>query len=451
MAIIGGAMVPHPPLIIPAVGRGGEAQIIKTTQAFEQVARQVAAWQPETVVITTPHSTMYQDYIQISGGEGARGDFGRFGAPQANYQVDYDQELVRELVGLTEAEGIPAGTEGARDPALDHGFLVPLHFLQQAMGSPWPCRFVRIGLSGLSFQEHYRLGMLIKKAVEQLDRRVVMVASGDLSHYGRKEGPYGFRPEGPRYDEQLMDLMGRAAFDELLALPPDFCDRAGECGQRSFLIMAGALDSQAVKAEILSYEGVTGVGYGVGLFTPIGEDPARAFLEGGGPDPYVRLAVDSFTHYLKTGRRMARPEGLPAELTARKAGAFVTLHKEGNLRGCIGTIFPVQKSLAEEIIHNAVSAAFRDPRFEPVREEELPLITCSVDVLEAPEPIRSEKELDVKEYGVIVSSGGRRGLLLPNLEGIDTVAEQVAIARRKAGIGPHEPVRLERFKVVRHK
>ncbi len=136
-----------------------------------------------------------------------QGDFGRFGAPQASYQVDYDQELVRELVGLVEAEGIPAGTEGARDPALDHGFLVPLHFLQQAMGSPWPCRFVRIGLSGLSFQEHYRLGMLIKKAAEQLDRRVVMVASGDLSHYGRKEGPYGFRPEGPRYDEQLMDLI----------------------------------------------------------------------------------------------------------------------------------------------------------------------------------------------------------------------------------------------------
>ncbi len=192
-------------------------------------------------------------------------------------------------------------------------------------------------------------------------------------------------------------------------MPPDFCDRARECGQRSFLIMAGALDSQAVKAEILSYEGGDRCGLWRGPVHPHREDPDRAFLKGSGPDPYVRLAVDSFTHYLKTGRRMTLPEGLPAELTDRKAGAFVTLHKEGNLRGCIGTIFPVQKSLAEEIIHNAVSAAFRDPRFEPVREEELPLITCSVDVLEAPEPIRSEKSWTVKEYGVIVSSGGRRG------------------------------------------
>ncbi|HSK68497.1 MAG TPA: AmmeMemoRadiSam system protein A, partial [Candidatus Limnocylindria bacterium] len=134
----------------------------------------------------------------------------------------------------------------------------------------------------------------------------------------------------------------------------------------------------------------------------------------------------------------------------RRAGAFVTLHIGHDLRGCIGTISPAQPTLAEEIISNAVSAAAYDPRFEPVRGEELSLIRCSVDVLGEPEDIPDASMLDPKEYGVIVRWGGRRGLLLPDLEGIDTAQEQVAIARRKAGIPPGADVTLQRFRVVRH-
>ena len=167
-------------------------------------------------------------------------------------------------------------------------------------------------------------------------------------------------------------------------------------------------------------------------------------------DIYVRLAVMSFEHYLKNRRMMKRPENLPDELTQTRAGCFVTLHKGGRLRGCIGTISPVQACLADEIIANAVSAAVGDPRFSPVREEELPDIACSVDVLSEPEDIASRDELDVRKYGVIVSRGARRGLLLPDLEGVDTVEEQVSIALGKAGIREDEPVRLQRFLVVRH-
>ena len=128
----------------------------------------------------------------------------------------------------------------------------------------------------------------------------------------------------------------------------------------------------------------------------------------------------------------------------------MSIHKHGRLRGCIGTILPVTESLAKEIIDNAVSAAVRDPRFDPVRPDELPWLELSVDVLEAPEPIGSPAELDVKRYGVIVTNGRRKGLLLPDLEGVDTVEDQIAIAKRKAGIGPNEPVELERFEVIRH-
>jgi AmmeMemoRadiSam system protein B len=278
MAILGAVMVPHPPLIIPAVGRGGEAQIEETTRAYVKVAESIAAWKPDTVVIITPHSVMYQNYIHISPGVGAKGDFGRFGAHHAKYEVTYDKALVYEIEKLASANEIAAGTLGERQPALDHGFLVPLHFLIHSMSNPLPCEFVRIGLSGLSFETHYRLGMLISDAAEKLSRMVCIVASGDLSHYVQADGPYGFRPEGPEYDSKIMDIMGRAAFDELLAMPEDFCEKAGECGQRSFLIMAGAFDGTKVEADMLSYQGITGVGYGVGIFTPIEPDKSRHFI-----------------------------------------------------------------------------------------------------------------------------------------------------------------------------
>ena len=164
----------------------------------------------------------------------------------------------------------------------------------------------------------------------------------------------------------------------------------------------------------------------------------------------VDLARASYEHYVRTGRMISHPEGLPEDLLTRRAGVFVTLHLQDRLRGCIGTISPTAPCLADEIIRNAVSAATRDPRFDPVEKNELPLIQCSVDVLEEPETIVGTHQLDVQRYGVIVSRGSRRGLLLPMLEGVDTVEEQVAIARRKAGIGPQEPVTLQRFRVTRY-
>ena len=138
-----------------------------------------------------------------------------------------------------------------------------------------------------------------------------------------------------------------------------------------------------------------------------------------------------------------RPSGV-------EAGVFVSLHKHDRLRGCIGTILPTTPSVAEEIIQNAVSAAAEDPRFDPVKADELKWLEISVDVLGDPEPIESPADLDVKRYGVIVSKGHRRGLLLPDLDGVDTVEDQIAIAKRKAGIPENSDVKLERFEVIRH-
>ena len=145
------------------------------------------------------------------------------------------------------------------------------------------------------------------------------------------------------------------------------------------------------------------------------------------------------------------PEDVPAELTARRAGVFVSLHEHGQLRGCIGTISATCSSIAEEILQNGISACSRDPRFDPVSVDELDYLDYSVDVLGDAERISSPDELDPRRYGVIVTKGWKRGLLLPNLEGVDTVDDQLRIAKMKAGIDPYdERVELERFEVVRH-
>jgi AmmeMemoRadiSam system protein A len=165
---------------------------------------------------------------------------------------------------------------------------------------------------------------------------------------------------------------------------------------------------------------------------------------------YVRLARETIENYVKQGKIITPPLDLPEEMINQKAGVFVSLKKNGNLRGCIGTFIPTQENIAQEIIKNAISAAVDDPRFSPVTISELGDLTISVDVLSPPEEISDISELDPKKYGAIVSSGYKKGLLLPDLEGVDTAEEQVDIAKRKAGIYPDEKVKLYRFEVKRY-
>ncbi len=167
--------------------------------------------------------------------------------------------------------------------------------------------------------------------------------------------------------------------------------------------------------------------------------------------PLVQLAKDTIENYVRHGETIQPPTELTSEME-KQAGAFVSIHKYGMLRGCIGTIEPTQANVAQEVIQNAISSATRDPRFPPITPDELADLDIKVDVLGEPEPVDGLEELDPRRYGVIVKSARdrRRGLLLPDLEGVDTVEYQVDVARRKAGIRPDEPIELYRFEVVRY-
>ena len=460
MPIVAAYMVPHPPMIVPQVGRGSEKQITKTIRAYETVAAGIAGIRPETIIVTSPHAVLYADYFHISPGEEATGDFGRFRAPEVHFAEKYDTELVKAICALAKGKDFPAGTLGERDRRLDHGTMVPLYFVKQQYTG---FRLVRVGLSGLSNAEHYEFGQIIRQAVEQTGRKAVLIASGDLSHKLQEYGPYGFAEEGPEYDRRIMDAAGRAAFGEMLTFEESFLDKAAECGHRSFLIMAGALDGMNVEAKVYTHEDVTGVGYGICSFRPTEPNGERRFLERyraeqeeklrqrrEREDPYVRLARETVESWVLDRKTPGVPDWATAEMKQNRAGVFVSIHKDGKLRGCIGTFLPTRECIAKEIISNAVSASTRDPRFDPIGPEELKWLEINVDVLSTPEPIGGKEELDVKRYGVIVSSGSRRGLLLPDLDGVDTVDEQVDIARRKAGIREQDPITLERFEVVRH-
>jgi AmmeMemoRadiSam system protein A len=163
----------------------------------------------------------------------------------------------------------------------------------------------------------------------------------------------------------------------------------------------------------------------------------------------VKLARATIETIVRTGKILATPDPLPEEMKKR-AGVFVSLKKRGELRGCIGTFAPTTQNLAEEIVRNAIESARHDPRFAPVRADELSLLEISVDVLTPPEPVESMADLDAKKYGVIVKSGMRRGLLLPDLPGVDTPKQQIEICRAKGGIAPEAPVELFRFEVKRY-
>lgn len=460
MPIVGTLILPHPPILIPSIGKGEEHHAAATENAYLKAAELVQSLAPDTIVICSPHAESYSDYFQIADGQVGIGSFAKFGAKDYNFRVLYDTELVSAIEGLALEEGFPAGSEGGEAPDLDHGTMVPLYFINKKFRS---YRIVRIASSGLSLFDHYRMGKIIAKASASLDRKVLFVASGDMSHCQKINGPYGYRDEGPAYDEQLLNVLEKADFLSLFTFDTTLLSEAKECGHRSFVMMAGFLDGLAVEPKLLSHEAPFGVGYGVMSFIPKGNDPKRLFgdiflsqekekcqKKLSQADDVVKLAHNSLLTYLTTGKVLKVPSDIDTSLKDNKAGVFVSIHHFGSLRGCIGTIEPTKQSVAMEIIANAIEAGTEDPRFPSIKLEEMPYLEFSVDVLSPIEHILSSKELDPHKYGVVVSSGSQKGLLLPNLEGVESVEQQIDIARRKAGISPDAFLSLDRFSVKRH-
>ncbi len=462
--LINAYIMPHAPILIPSIGgeKGREAQA--SIDGCRQVARRALADSPDTIILSSPHAPCFRDFAVISRAPAMSGNFASFGHRDIALRFGIHTELADAILRLAEEEEIPLGSLDSLDrirlgidSGLDHGAMVPLWFLDEAFSAEGKTfRLVHLSTPFFSPHKLHELGKVIGAAVRATNCRAVYIASGDLSHRLTRNAPAGYSPAGRIYDDKLVGLIRAGDIGTILSITEEEMSEAGECGTKSFIMGFGALDSENVRPEVYSYEGPFGVGYLCAALNPESHS-------GNGESLYVRIARRAVEEYV-TDQREIRP----AELTeggtipegeadrgcdgdfGKKAGVFVSLKKRGELRGCIGTIAPTCRNIIHEIIQNAISAAAKDPRFDPVRPDELPLLVYSVDVLGEPEKVASMDELDAGRYGVIVTRGFRRGLLLPDLEGVDTPEEQIRIALRKAGISPDESFTIQRFEVVRY-
>ncbi len=258
--------VPHPPIILPEVGRGEEKKIFRTIQAFQRMAREVESLRPDTIVLSSPHAPLYADGFYIAAGDSESGDLRPFGLPRVREEAALDSEFSARLAIDLSGQGIPAAARSSGSRGFDHGALIPLRFIHEKYRA---FKLVRLGLSLLSGETHREVGRSVARVAEELGRRVVYIASGDLSHVLKEDGPYGYRPEGPAFDAAIGRIFREGDLEALFAFDQDFLEKAAECGHRSFQIMTGALDGTAFESELYSYEGPFGVGYAVAAFTPL--------------------------------------------------------------------------------------------------------------------------------------------------------------------------------------
>lgn len=452
-AIVFAGIAPHPPIMVPEVGGTAIAEVRESIDAMARMTERIIASGAETLVLISPHAPLEPYAFVAYQGPQLHGDFANFRGATATVNAELDEELLDAIARMAAKQDYEVlRIEGYN---LDHGTAVPLYFLQ---GNGWCGRVVALGYNFLSNKDHLRFGNSIRQAADSVGRRVAFIASGDLSHRLKPEAPAGYSSDAHLFDEEVVAALRDGAPERVINIDQDLRNRAGECGYRSMLVAFGVTEGLQPAPEVLHYEAPFGVGYVVAqlVLSVLPPESANAAAEteidiktvsGTELPSLARQAVETF---VREGKIIEPSKDLHGLLGQRFA-CFISIKTlAGNLRGCIGTIEPARNTLAEELITNAISAATRDPRFPPIAKAELAGLKYSVDVMSVPE-VTSMEGLDPRTYGVIVEEEGgtRRGLLLPNLEGIDSAEKQVEIAMRKAGIPIGAQLKLFRFRAER--
>lgn len=451
MAWIWAALMPHPPIMVPEVGRGREMGAALTLKGASRLTEKLSALplsgRPDCLVVLSPHQPYAPGSLFINQAPVLRGGLEYFGAPSVKFNLTTSPKW-QNLAEHLQADGLSVAFAANENLTPDHGSTVPLYFLSKIFGRLPPV--ILASPIGLSPEKALALGRSLA-SLDITGQNWALLASGDLSHRLTPEAPAGYSPEGRVFDQEVLAALEAGSPSALIDnWPSARLKSAGECGFRSALTLMGLADGPV---EILSYEGPFGVGYGNALWI----NPSLAPEVHPQPpkiDYYPRLARLAVERHLAgqdSGDELWRDMGADPTIWSPREACFVSIkNKDGSLRGCIGTILPTQSNLAREIMANAVSAATRDPRFPPLTTGELDEVVFSVDVLSPPEKIDNPDQLDPARWGVIISKGPYRGLLLPDLEGVDTVEKQLAIAAQKAGLTTLDGATLERFSVTRY-
>ncbi|MGV8905905.1 MAG: AmmeMemoRadiSam system protein A [Acetobacterium sp.] len=476
MFLKGIGIASHPPVLIPEIGQGRENEAEKTSRGLRDLALKVAEIKPKTIVCITPHGNVFRDGVAIVYEHQISGNLVKFGNDSMTMEKECDMGLLNELniaFAKNQCHTIflnqKIAEEYELELTLDHGVFVPLYFIDKYYRD---YKIVHMTIGELSLFELYQMGTAIREAIEAQGADAMILVSADLSHALKDDGPYCYNPMGALFDENIVKGIESKDYYSILTVPHQVYEPASQCGLRPIVMGLGAADGIKTESEVFSYEGPFGVGY-LSAYIGLEEGKVPSLVDRYEKDkiitykekrssegPVAALARATINSWVQRGRKLnfdqykdqvdIDPEFLK-ELQTKQAGVFVSLHKKGELRGCIGTTGPVTENIAQEIIRNAIEAASYDPRFLPVEEAELMDLEIKVDILGEPELINGIADLDVQKYGCIVEKDLHRGLLLPDLEGVNTPAEQVAIAKSKAGIGEEESdFILHRFQVERH-
>lgn len=480
MSIIAGYLLPHAPVFIEAVGGYQSRGVKNTIDALNAVAKEIKSLEPDLLVMISPHGPIFSDAIAVYDLVRYEGDMKRFGEYTLNYQANKDEAFVKQLIEISNSRGgsfYPLNEALFRkfqhEPKLDHGITVPYHFISSVVSD---VPIVAMSYGTLSYTELMHNGEIIETVSEMCGKRVVIIASGDMSHALKSDGPYSFHKDGPWFDEKMKSLIIENRPYDIFCEPFEQIDNAAECGLRSYAIMMGAFNKFAFDSKLWHYEGPFGVGYlvagfiikdrnNVDMIAKVEDEMLKTIRHAdANAHAYVQIAKHVIYDYVRTGkppkysmendavlinghRILLNASEMP--LLKSERGVFVSIKKYGALRGCIGTILPTQDNTFIEIIKNSISACSRDYRFDPINSAELEHLSVSVDVLSDLKVVNDTDALSPKVYGVVVHSKGRRGVLLPDLEGIDTSAEQLKIASNKGGFSVDEIDKIECFTVER--
>ncbi len=465
MSLLKGFIVPHPPILVMGAQEEKET-LSKTLASYNQVSEELASSDAELVVLITPHGPLFVDGLCVYDQERISGNFSSFGHREITGTWDNDISFINALQKKTTQEEIPfvkldhaIVREFNLSSELDHGAMVPLKLLEQGLEGK---KVVVINYGLLPVDTLYKFGCLLTATLEEENKKGIVIASGDLSHYLSESGPYGYREEGVDFDHQYVKAFTEGQWEKLLFVDEELQKQAGECGKRSIEILLGAFDTYTYSTETLSYEGPFGVGYLTGILTPTGKSEVTRLTSIGKmqderiqahikkESPVVALARKSIQLYLDEGVTYRPEEPLDIEASGQRQGVFVSLKDVGGLRGCMGSTGGIAPSVEEEIVDMAIKAATKDPRFDGVAIDEVDRLKISVDILSKSVQVMDVNELDPSMYGVIVKSNHKHGLLLPNLEGIETIEDQLSIVLNKAGINPDdEEYDLYKFTVNR--
>lgn len=460
-------ILPHPPIVIEAIGKGEEKKCLQVIEGFKEVANKIKAIKPKNIILITPHGPVFSDGMAISYDAFLEGNLKAFGHEDIVYHKKNNVNLVDRIIyesGKIDIPCLKLNDDNANyfeiEKHLDYGTIVPMSMIDEIYDD---YELIHLTYGLFSSEKLYEMGMAIKNSVEALNEETVIIASGDLSHALLDGGPYAFHPSGKIYDQKVQELLMDKDTQGFISIAEGLRNEAQECGKRSIDIMLGTLDGSDYKVTQYAYEKPFGVGYLVMGFEDLVKDESQmrfeeilksakeqvraSILQ---ESRFVSLARNAITHYLND-TEIIFDDRLTHEMLDVKAGTFVSIKKNGALRGCMGTIGATEENIALEIVANAIKAAFEDPRFPPIELDDLKDIQISVDVLQQPEVIEDASQLDPKKYGIIVTSNDKRGVLLPDLQSIDTVDEQIRIACQKGSIKPTDKVTIERFEVSRYR